>query len=330
MGLLQNYFKMKRLAQYGLALAFFILVIEVIRIAPKTVDETAQKTSPSKASDTADQVMHGAHLVETREGQKEWELWASEAVSYKNLDRWNLIGVKVIFFGKSGVFFTVTGKKGIVETKTKNLRIEGDVITKSSNGYTFKTEMVDYKSLEHMLMSPQQVKMVGPDDKQGGGLKLKGEEMSLDVQTSLMHIKKKVETQKKFSDTKHLMIHSDDAQFSGNSKLARFFNHVVMDVETMRVTGKEAQFVYDSESAQVTSVLVQGRVRLTDIDKWATSDHMTANLVNDTYVFEGKPRVVQNNDELVGDKITLLQGGKRVQVEQARARMDQKRLETKH
>jgi lipopolysaccharide export system protein LptA len=45
------------------------------------------------------------------------------------------------------------------------------------------------------------------------------------------------------------------------------------------------------------------------------------------FVFRGNPRVVQNNDELRGDEIVFLDGGKRVQVKSARAKVDQKRLE---
>jgi len=37
--------------------------------------------------------------------------------------------------------------------------------------------------------------------------------------------------------------------------------------------------------------------------------------------------VVQNNDELRGEEIVFLDGGKRVQVQRARAKVDEKRLE---
>ena len=47
----------------------------------------------------------------------------------------------------------------------------------------------------------------------------------------------------------------------------------------------------------------------------------------DKFVFSGRPRLVQDNDELVGDKIIFYKGGKRVQVMKARARVDKKRLE---
>ena len=323
--------EMKRLGQYVLGFFFLVLVVQVVILAPKTVEEpeSHEVLAPTEVTQKIDQVMHGAHLVETRESQKEWELWADEALSFKALDRWNLKKVKAVFFGKNGVFFTVTGETGVVETKTKNMRVEGNVLTRSSNGYTFRTEVVEYDSEKRLLLSPGAVQMVGPPDKQGGGLKLRGQKMDLSIETSLMNVSGKVEAEKDFPKERRLFIHSDNAQFSSHSNLARFYNNVVMDMDTMRITGPEAQFNYDAKEEQVSSVLVRGGVRVTDVDKWATSERLLVNFSKETYVFQGKPRVIQNNDELVGEKITFFEGGKRVSVEGARARMDQKRLDGK-
>jgi LPS export ABC transporter protein LptC len=319
---------MRRAGQYVLGLLFVLLVVQVVILAPKTVDEPAPAASngPITGPSQIDQAMHGVHLLEGREKEREWELWSDEALSFRALDRWKLKDVKVIFFGKNGVHFTVTGKTGVVETKTKNMKVEGNVVTRSSNGYVFKSETVEYLSHKRLLFSPTPVAMTGPADKQGQGLVLNGQRMELDVGTSLMTITGNVQAEKDFAQGKRLNIRSRSAQFSGKSKLARFYGNVIMDIDTMRITGPEAEFAYDASQEMVTSVLVKNGVRVSDLDKWATSDNLEVNFLNDSYVFQGKPRVVQNNDELVGEKIVFLDGGKRVQVEGARARMDQHRL----
>jgi LPS export ABC transporter protein LptC len=319
---------MKRIAQYGLGILFLVLVIQVVILAPKTVEEANVHETGVKpeVGQQVDQAMHGVHLLETNESGKEWELWADEALSFRSLDQWSLKTVKAVFFGKNGVYFTVTGKKGRVETKTKNMHVEGNVITRSSNGYVFRSESMDYDSNTRQLRSPTKVVMNGPVDKQGSGLALKGHEMHMDLTTSLMVVEGQVQAQKALGDKRLLHIRSHSSQFSGKSKLARFLGNVVMDIETMRITGPEAEFAYDANQEIVTSVLVKGGVKVSDLDKWATSDRLQVNFVDDSYVFEGKPRMVQNNDELVGEKIYFFEGGKRVKVESARARMDQKRL----
>jgi LPS export ABC transporter protein LptC len=319
---------MKRIAQYGLGILFLILVIQVVILAPKTVEEANVREPGSKTevSQQIDQAMHGAHLLETNESGKEWELWADEALSFRTLDQWALKTVKAIFFGKNGVYFTVTGKSGRVETKTKNMRVEGNVITRSSNGYVFRSESMDYDSEARQLKSTTPVTMNGPKDNQGSGLFLKGLRMNMNLTTSLMVVEGQVQAEKALGNNRLLHIRSRTSQFSGKSKLARFLGNVVMDIETMRITGPEAEFAYDANQEIVTSVLVKGGVKVSDLDKWATSERLQVNFVDDSYVFEGKPRMVQNNDELVGDKIYFYEGGKRVRVESARARMDQKRL----
>jgi lipopolysaccharide export system protein LptA len=48
---------------------------------------------------------------------------------------------------------------------------------------------------------------------------------------------------------------------------------------------------------------------------------------DDKVVFNGAPRVVQNGDELVGDQIVFLEGGKKVQVSNAKAQIDPRAME---
>lgn len=319
---------MKRFGEYALGFLFLLFIGQVVILAPKTVEEPKPAASMGPRVDQrVDQVMRGAHLVETREGEKEWELWSDEALSFRSLDQWTLKEVKAIFFGKNGVQFTVTGRTGKVETKTKNMNVEGQVVTRSSNGYVFQSESVSYDSVTRTLKSPNTVKMIGPNDKQGDGLKLGGRRMSCDLNTSLVDITGEVRGEKTFSGQKRLLILSERAQFSAQSNLARFLGHVVIDIETIRITGPSAEFAYDSTQQMVTSLLVSGGVRVSDYDKWATSDRLKVNFADESYVFQGHPRVVQNNDELVGEEIILSEGGKKIKVEGARARMEQRRLE---
>jgi lipopolysaccharide export system protein LptA len=104
---------------------------------------------------------------------------------------------------------------------------------------------------------------------------------------------------------------------------------VVLDMDSMRITGPEAKFEYDPKSDAVKSVYVSGGARVSDTDKWATAQNLSVDFQSNKFVFRGNPRVVQNNDELRGEEIVFLDGGKRVQVQRARANVDEKRMEKK-
>lgn len=325
---------MKRnLLQALLALALFGVMIQVILVAPRAVrDHQAEKAdkpqeaeSPSPGETSGvDQSLQSMHMIETQQGGKEWELWSEKADRIKEKDLLKLKQVKTVFFAKSGVTFTVTGDQGTVEVKTKNLRIEGNVVTKSSNGYTFTTDYLDYGSTDKALKTDSEVQMIGPPDKKNSGLKLTGKGMKAQVQEGEMEILSAVHADKTFGARK-VDIRSRRALFNAHDRSARFLGDAVLDMATMRITGQEARFDYDAKADEIRNLTVLG-AKVSDTDKWATADNLKIDFSTYKFTFLGHPRVVQNNDELKGEEIVFLDGGKRVQVHRARAKMDEKRL----
>ncbi|CAN5485694.1 hypothetical protein BH10BDE1_BH10BDE1_25030 [soil metagenome] len=332
------------------ALFFLIIVIQLLVLMPRDIEvqdvrpaRNEKKITGSKTGMASQlskdvpsgQVVRNAHMVEAKQDQKELELWAVQAVRPKDKEEWTLDDVRVKFFASNGVTYTVTGKNGGVTTSTYALWIKGNVLTKSSNGYTFKSESIFYDPKIKRLTSPSKIEMEGPPDVNGSRLYLDGEDMIADMTTNQMNVNRKVRARRKVSapkdtpggDQKTAQIQSNSAVFSGNSNLAMFKGNVVIDVDTMRLTGPEAKFSYDPGVQNLDSIVVTGGVKVTDQDKSATSDSVAVYFKDDKYVFKGSPRVVQQQDELIGDEIIFLRGGKQVQVINARAQVDPMRTE---
>jgi LPS export ABC transporter protein LptC len=274
-----------------------------------------------------DQSINGMHMIETHEAAKEWELWSDRAVSLKAQEKLELEKVKAKFFSDSGVTFDVIGKKGIVETKAKNLKVEGDVVITSSNGYTFKTPAMNYDSAKRRIVTDQPVEMIGPKDANNNALKLTGVGMQASLVNSTMEVLRDVKAQKALEGDRKAVIRSHRSFFSGKDRTAKFLGDVILDMDNMRITGPEAQFLYDSKKDIVKNVIFTGGAKVSDADKWATAQNLNVDFEANRFVFRGNPRVVQNNDELRGEEIVFLDGGKRVQVSRARAKVDEKRLE---
>jgi LPS export ABC transporter protein LptC len=323
---------MKRnLLQIILGLALFGVVIQVIIVSPHAVKDAEKQSEAGDAQkalkqDGVDQSLQGMHMIETQEGGKEWELWSDKADRLRDKELLKLDQVKAIFFSKSGMTFTVTGKTGTVEVKSKNMRVEGDVVTKSSNGYAFKTQSVDYSSENKSLSTDLPVEMIGPKEVKGTGLKLKGRGMLAHMVEGTMEILNDVQANKTLANGKSFIIHSQKALFSSNDRSAKFLGNVVLDMETMRITGPEAEFDYDNKTNEIRTLKVHGGAKVSDTDKFATANDLRVDLETNKFVFSGAPRVVQNNDELKGEQIVFLDGGKSVQVLRARAKMDGKRM----
>ena len=321
-----------------IALLFIILVIEIVIVAPKELgtsvadDLAAKKASEksrAKGSDKGQsgQVMSDVHLVEAAGEGKEWELWADKAIRPKNNEQWVIEQVKVHFFADNGVMYTVTGNKGNVVPEKKDIRISGNVITRSSNGYVFKTESVDYNSKARRLDSPNAVEMTGPKDATGGELHLTGGALVADFGTNVISITKNIRAKRKIQVGKDKAdrtanIQAQRAQFSGKTNEANFYGDVVIELETMQISGPQAKFAYDPRTHMLDSMQVAGGARVSDTDKFATSGSVDVFFKDDRVVFSGAPRVVQNGDELVGDEIILMDGGKKVQVSNAKAQLD--------
>lgn len=321
----------KRVGALLLVVLFAALIVEVVIIAPNDLKEEKKKQAAQQQDDTfkddkVQQKMDGVHVVEAQNDEKEWELWADKAVGFKADEALAMNQVKAIFFGKNGVKLTVTGSKGNVEPKTKNMRIEGNVVTKSSNGYTFKTESVSYQSDTRKLVSENPVEVTGPKDQLGRSLFIKGNSMRANVAEGLLDITGQVSAQKTQNDKK-MNIEADKVALNGKTRGVQFSGNVQISVGGVRVSGPDAIFRYEKNSDLLKSIELDGGIKVSDVNKYATSEKLAIFLDEDRYVFRGRPRVVQENDELSGDEITFLEGGKKVQVKNAKVRVSKERLE---
>lgn len=282
---------------------------------------TSDEFVPNDKPETQQKVS-GMHLVESRKGTRDWELFSEAAENTKGKGAWQLENVRVLFYNNEVVDFTVTGKKGMIDSESKNLKIEGDVVTKSSNGYEFRSQSVTYYQALRILDAPDEVKMIGPPDEKGKGLQLTGKKLEAKVDESLMKIHESVRATKQLGDGKQFQITSRSAEFSGKNRTARFLGDVSIDVGSLKMEGPEANFEYRPGVDMLQSVLVKGGVKVSDIDKYATSDSVKFDPEQNKFVFNGRPRVVQNNDEITGDQIVFIDGGKKVRVEKLKSKMD--------
>jgi LPS export ABC transporter protein LptC len=304
---------------------FVVVIFFEIFIGFPTVLESKPEVPPaeiSAADGGAQQKMQGVHLVESQKGARDWELFADQAEGFEGQGSWDISNVKVLYYNQEKIEFTVTGDKGKLNTLSKDMEIEGNVLVVSNNGYRFQAPSVFYNSQTRKLKSPADIKMKGPSDTQGDGLMVTGNVMVADVATSEMQIERNVVGEKKLNNGKAFRIQSGSASFSGQSKKAKFSERVTIIVDTMRMEGPEAEFNYESEKDFLQSVLVSGGVRVSDLDKYATAERVQFDPIVDKFVFTGRPRVVQHNDEIMGDQIIFIDGGKKVKVENIKAKVE--------
>lgn len=322
---------MKKLTGIVFIIFMFFLFMEILIGFPISLEQEPEaavqqsevNTNPVPSGPQTEQKMQGVHLVESQNGNRDWELF-SESAQNSKAGGWSLRNVRVLFYNKERVDFIVTGDKGTIDGQSKNMKIEGNVTTKSSNGYIFQSDSVSYQSAERVIISPDAIQMKGPPDERGQGLLLTGRNLEAHVDENLMRISEKVSASKKLNDGKNFEIKSGGAEFSGKSHTAKFTQNVQIMVGSMRMEGPEAQFEYRPGVDILQSVSMKGGVRVSDMDKYATSDRVRFDPEQNMFTFNGRPRVVQNNDEIVGEQIVFIDGGKKVKVEKIDAKVEKK------
>lgn len=302
------------------------------KVVPKTEEELKQEEEekarlekerkfPISNIDTA-QKMNGVHLVESRKGNRDWELFSDQAESQDKNGQWILKTVKVFFYNQDKIDFIVTGKNGYIAPGSKNIKIQGEVITKSANGYIFKTQTVSYDSEKRAITSPDQVQMLSPSEDDAGRMTLTGQFMEALVDSNQIFIHKNVKGQKSLAQGRSFIVQSGAVELSGKDRSAKFRGNVSMQLDGTKIQGPEAQFNYKPGANILDSIRVMGGAKVTDRDKYATSDSVQYDPEKNDFTFLGRPRVVQNNDEITGDKIIFVDGGKRVKVEKIKANME--------
>ncbi len=270
---------------------------------------------------SVDKKMEDVHYVESRSGSRDWELYSGSAEGFEGSGEWALKNVKVLFYLGDKVEFTVTGDEGKIDSKTKDMEIFGHVTTRSNNGYLFQTDSVNYVSKDRMIRGQHAIKMSGPEYKNGHDFSIVSDAMDISVVQRLMTLKGKVLSMKKLADGRRLTVRSGATEFFGDRREVHFFNRVFIDIDAVQVEGLSAIFRYKGPIDFPSGISVEGDVRVSDRDKYATSQSLDYDPSQNKFTLQGYPRVVQNKDEVTGDKIILFDGGKRIRVEKMKARI---------
>lgn len=298
----------------------------VVRAAVEQQEKEALQNSgnPTSGAKIPSQKMEGVHLVESQKGNRDWELYAEQAEGSQTGGNWTLQKVKIFFYKDEKVEFTVVGDEGNIDNITKNISVRGNVVTKSTNGYTFKTEAISYNSVIREILSPGRVYVTGPMDQSGAGISVDGTDLRVMVDQSKMQIRKNISARKSMKDGKKIVVAADSVELSGNTSEAKFGGMVRLTYDKMTVEGPSAIFSYSKRNNLLNGIKFEGGVKVSELNRFVTSQNLDLNLIQQIYSFTGGPRLVQDGDELRGNEIIFYDGGKKVKVEKVRAKVENK------
>lgn len=318
---------MQKVYQVVFGALLVVLFLEVWLGFPKHLEDEGDSTplgatEALELSDSTDQKMSGVHLVESRSGERDWELFAASAEGSSGAGTWHLSDVRVLFYNQEKLELTVVGTKGEISTQTKDIAVRGEVVTKSSNGYKYESKDINYVAAQRKIFGKGPVIVTAPPDAKGGRIRLSSDSLEMNLDESVAYLIGNVAATQKLRGHSDFVVTADQSKLNSKDRNVTFEGSVGMSMGTLKINGPAAEFYYQNGVDFLRSVAVKGGVRVSDIDKLATAESVQFDPEKNTYVFRGKPRLVQDQDEITGDEIIFIDGGKRVRVEKIRAKVD--------
>ena len=105
--------------------------------------------------------METLSLTQVEEGGQRWKLNAKKAEYLTNRDEIRIRDVYLEFYGQDQVTVYLWGNEGLVNTKSRNLVVRGDVKLKRDD-VTVHTPEIQYFQKEHALVAPEDVLLESP------------------------------------------------------------------------------------------------------------------------------------------------------------------------
>jgi LPS export ABC transporter protein LptC len=134
--------------------------------------------------------MESLSLTEIEEGGQRWKLKAAKAEYLKNSNEIRIRDVYLEFYGADQQTVYLWGKVGMVNTKTRNLVIKGDVKLQKGD-ITIYTPEIQYFQKERTLVAPDEVILVSPQ------AQISGKDLYIDLTKKSLVLKQHVLTKVK-------------------------------------------------------------------------------------------------------------------------------------
>lgn len=167
--------KLLLLVSLSLIVLIIVFLIKNKNKLPKSFDVEITKTGINVS-------IENFHLVEDKEGEKQWELNADKAeiINSKGITR--LRNIKMNFFQKNGHNISVLADKGVIQNSSNDIELIGNVKVSNLEGYRLETESLKWMSDKKTIRTDDEIEINGAD------LNITGKRMTVDVENEIFEI----------------------------------------------------------------------------------------------------------------------------------------------
>jgi LPS export ABC transporter protein LptC len=179
--------KIEKIKLFSFLLLGFGLIFITYIFCQKIFFPSKEKLYTETQFKKVDIEINDVHYIETNKySQKEWEIWAKKANYNREKSLSQFFNVKLVFFSGDKPSFTLTGDRGILNTKTRNIELIGNIKSNMRDGFSFTTNSLIYNSENKEIFTPDKVTL------NKGAMVIKGKTMSYDLTRKKLKLKKKI------------------------------------------------------------------------------------------------------------------------------------------
>lgn len=261
------------------------------------------------AEELTTQVMKNVKLKSSKGSKVEWSMDSATATAFSS-NTWKLKDCKLSLFNeKSSV--DLTSRSGFVDLNTKNMNLIGDVKAVSTNGFTFKTNELFFNNERKETSTDGAIELVNKSEK----IKVNAVGLRGNLETGELELLSEVRCEQSILGYDNIVIKSNKAKIRSSLNDIRFMDNLRVSQKMFTIKGDEAFFAYDrNKKTELKSIKVQGNIRASDGIKTAISEKVEFKVREDVILFQGNPKLIMGDNEMVGDEILITNQQKNIQV----------------
>jgi lipopolysaccharide export system protein LptA len=260
--------------------------------------------------------------TESEGGKTLYEIESGQAKFFKDESRTEFTDIRVTFFYQDQYEIVVTGKRGVLNTDSKDITISDDVKITAAGDYTMTANTLTYNADSHEISTDDLITVTGPKaDFSGRGLafNLDTEELSIksDVSTTIigegtaaLPPTGTAASETGLTDIGRLdsPVHITSAGFMGSRKgsFFRYTGGAVVTYKDASLTAPSITVYVDPDAGKIRRIVADGGARLHQADLKGTAGTMTLDYVKKVLTLEHNPVIWRGDDMVKGDKILYL------------------------
>jgi LPS export ABC transporter protein LptC/lipopolysaccharide transport protein LptA len=298
-------------------------IVAALYVSSRKLKEAEDKPAETTVTESGPPSIEAEKLkyTESEGGKTLYEIESGQAKFFKDESRTEFSDIRVTFIYQDKYEIVVTGKRGVLNTDTKDITVYDNVEITAASDYTMTSDTLSYNADRNEIYTDDVITVTGPKaDFSGKGLKfnMDAEELRIlsNISTTILADKKAspppTTRGDRFGFTTggglEAPVHISSGGFMASRKggFFRYLGGAVATYKDASLTAPTITVFMDITAGKIKKIIARGGARLTQADIKATAGIMTLDYVKNVMTLEKNPVIRRGDDIVKGEKILYL------------------------